>query len=213
MHLLCLSIPYMCGLHVNPTDYIILYINIFVYIYSIFSDVQPYIHTWTPAQASAYTCVRARIGGAAAHNGRAASKTGRARPPRWSAAGRKAAHTAPKEVTDAVFHAPMSALNADASANACEPSHTQSTPAERTRTFGRGNVRKRGRASWARIGDPILYVAMRMDIDVCIYCVHKYCMYACVCYIDGRLDGVALAHMSSRAVSSARSRDRTCIYG
>ena len=86
MHLLCLSIPYMCGLHVNPTDYIILYINIFVYIYSIFSDVQPYIHTWTPAQASAYTCVRARIGGAAAHNGRAATKTGRARPPRWRAA-------------------------------------------------------------------------------------------------------------------------------
>jgi hypothetical protein len=47
-------------LHVNPTDYITLYIDIFAYIYSIFSDAQPYIHTWTPAQASAYTCVRTR---------------------------------------------------------------------------------------------------------------------------------------------------------
>jgi hypothetical protein len=58
--------------------------------------------------------VCARIGGAAAHNGRAASKTGRAHPPRWRAAGRKAAHTLDKEVTDAVFHAPMFPLNADA---------------------------------------------------------------------------------------------------
>ena len=44
-------------------------------------------------------------------------------------------------MTDAVFHASMFALNALAVANACEPSHTQSsTPVERTRTFERGYV-------------------------------------------------------------------------
>ena len=117
-------------LHVNPTDYIKLYIDIFAYIYSIFSDAQPYIHTWTPAQASAYTCVRAHR-----RCRRAASKIGRVRPPRWRAAGRKAAHTAVKSLTRAMFHAPMSALNALAVANACEPSRTRSTPTERARTF------------------------------------------------------------------------------
>jgi hypothetical protein len=65
---------------------------------------------------------------------RAASKIGRVRPPRWRAAGRTAAHTEEKEVTDAVFHAPMFALNADAIWNACEPSHTKSTPVESART-------------------------------------------------------------------------------
>ncbi len=38
-------------------------------------------------------------------------------------------------MTRAVFHAPMSALNADAERNACEPSRTRSTPAEGARTF------------------------------------------------------------------------------
>jgi hypothetical protein len=33
-------------------------------------------------------------------------------------------------VTEAVFHAPMFALNADAKRNACEPSRTRSTPTE-----------------------------------------------------------------------------------
>ena len=42
--------------------------------------------------------------------------------------GPKAAHTEVNAVTDAVFHAPMFALNADAEANACEPSHPRSTP-------------------------------------------------------------------------------------
>jgi hypothetical protein len=40
-------------------------------------------------------------------------------------------------VTNAVFHAPMFALNAAARANACEPSHTRSTTTERAHTgFG-----------------------------------------------------------------------------
>ncbi len=37
------------------------------------------------------------------------------------AAGPRAAHTQYNVVTDAVFHAPMLALNADAERNACEP--------------------------------------------------------------------------------------------
>jgi hypothetical protein len=47
----------------------------------------------------------------------------------------KAAHTWNNVVTDAVFHAPMFALNANVLANACEPSLTRSTPTERARTF------------------------------------------------------------------------------
>ncbi len=43
--------------------------------------------------------------------------------------------------TDAVFHAPMFALNADADWNACEPSHPQSTPTEGARMCRRGCVR------------------------------------------------------------------------
>ncbi len=54
--------------------------------------------------------------------GRAASKPDRARPGRlrWRAAGPTAAHTLFNVVTDAVFHAPMFALNVDALENACE---------------------------------------------------------------------------------------------
>ncbi len=36
------------------------------------------------------------------------------------------AHTLDNVVTEAVFHAPMSALKADASANACDPMYTYS---------------------------------------------------------------------------------------
>ena len=125
---------------------------------------------------------------------RAASKIGRARPPRWRAAGRKAAHTPNKSLTRAVFHAPMSALNALAVANACKPSRTRSTPVERTHTFGRGYVcpqthmhaQARARmcdvgacVGHARIGDAFFYEALRMDVDMCIYHEYKYCI--CVC--------------------------------
>jgi hypothetical protein len=59
--------------------------------------------------------------------------------PRWRAArAGKAAHTKANEMTDAVFHAPMFALNADADWNACEPSHPRSTPTERARMCRRG---------------------------------------------------------------------------
>jgi hypothetical protein len=68
-------------------------------------------------------CARARIGGAAAHNG---PRRIEARPSASAivrAAGPGAAHTLHKFVTDAVFHAPMSALNAEVEpvANTCAP--------------------------------------------------------------------------------------------
>ncbi len=95
-----------------------------------------------PRKRGAYTCALTCIGGAAAHIGRAASNPRRARPGhlRWRAAGRKRRDTSDNEVTAAVFHAPMSALNAAADRNACEPSHTQSTPTERASMCRRGCV-------------------------------------------------------------------------
>ncbi len=69
----------------------------------------------------AHVRTRARIGGAAAHN---RPHRIEARPSASTivrAAGPEAAHTEAKVVTRAVFHAPMSALNADAELNACAP--------------------------------------------------------------------------------------------
>ncbi len=78
-------------------------------------------YTHGPAQASACKCVRTRtrIGGAAAHNRLRTTGPRRieARPSASAvvrAAGTGAAHTEVKLDTDAVFHAPMFALNADA---------------------------------------------------------------------------------------------------
>ena len=68
--------------------------------------------------------------------GHAVSNTDRARPRRAALRRPKAAHTACNVVTDAVFHAPMFALNAVADQNACEPDHTQFTPIESARKFG-----------------------------------------------------------------------------
>jgi hypothetical protein len=71
-------------------------------------------YTQGPAQASACTCAHARIGGAAAHN---RPRRTEARPSASAivrAAGPGAAHTENKLDTDAVFHAPMLALKADA---------------------------------------------------------------------------------------------------
>jgi hypothetical protein len=63
------------------------------------------------------THTRARIGGAAAHNGpRRTDDPPSASRLRWRAArAEKAAHTTCMFDTDAVFHAPMFALNASAS--------------------------------------------------------------------------------------------------
>ena len=111
---------------------------IYTHIYSVFptrSNTHPPVdrlRNRVPIRARTH----ARIGGAAAHNGRAASKTRRAHPSRWLATGRRAAHTLQISLTRAVFHAPMFALNAIASENACEPSRKRSTPTGRARTLG-----------------------------------------------------------------------------
>jgi hypothetical protein len=78
------------------------------------SYAQPYIHPWTPAQASACTCAYSRT--------RKRRRRRRAQRPRriedrpsasaWRAAGPKAAHTMYMFDTEAVFHAPMFALKA-----------------------------------------------------------------------------------------------------
>ncbi len=72
----------------------------------------------------------------------------------------KAAHTYFTEVTAAVFHAPMSALNADAALNACAPHHPRST-ADGTRShvsarmsarqIAHAHTRTHGRSTCARV--------------------------------------------------------------
>ncbi len=52
----------------------------------------------------------------------------------------KAAHTLVKSLTDAVFHAPMFALNAFAASNACQPNRARFAPTESARTFRCGYV-------------------------------------------------------------------------
>ncbi len=125
--------------------YLYTYVNAYTYI-----DIHVCIHTCKPSllraaisahgNASACACphvsahTRARASAVPPRTtARAASNT---RPsasrPRWRAArAEKAAHTPPNSVTEAVSHAPMLALNADAPLNTCEPSHT--TPAEGAR--------------------------------------------------------------------------------
>jgi hypothetical protein len=84
------------------------------------SYAQLYQHTWTPAHARAHTSTHTH---ARAHTGpRRTDDPPSASRPRWRAAGpERAAHTDSNVVTDAVFHAPMFALNADADWNACAP--------------------------------------------------------------------------------------------
>ncbi len=135
------------------------YTNIYIYTYTfnayIYIRIHAYIRPVFPARSYTHTrghpcmrvptrlCTRRR-----AHRRR--RRTQRPAPHRRPAervlpevarrrAG-KAAHTAYNVVTDAVFHAPMFALNAFADSNACEPSHPRSTPTERARMCRRGCV-------------------------------------------------------------------------
>ena len=79
-------------------------------------------------------------------------------------------------VIDAVFHAPMFALNADAELNACAPSHPRSTAdgkalacvgadacaPDRTRAHARARTQHAGACvRRAGIGDPFVGVARR----------------------------------------------------
>ncbi len=108
------------------------------------------------------THLHARIGGPAAHNGpRHPDDPAERVPPAVAAppGPERAAHTACNVVIEAVFHAPMFALNADAELNACEPSHPRSTPTEGARMCRRGCVRAQshthtrahGRSTCARV--------------------------------------------------------------
>ena len=95
--------------------------------------IHGYMHRASPPRGRTYTegpaqseclhvcATRVRIGSAAAHN---RPRRTEARPSASAivrAAGPGAAHTKAMFDTDAVFHAPMFALNADAEPNACAP--------------------------------------------------------------------------------------------
>ena len=123
-------------MHTYRYRYIYVYVCIHTHIYPVFrtrsyTDARGRPHMRVPTRLRTHT--RARIGGAAAHNGpRRTDDPPSASRLRWRAtrAG-KAAHTLFNEVIDAVFHAPMFALNADAAWNACAPNHPRSTPTGR----------------------------------------------------------------------------------
>ena len=136
-----------------------------------------------------------------------------------------AAHTAYMFDTDAVFHAPMFALNAAADWNACEPSHTRSTPTDGARMCRRGcvgaqsNTHTRVRARTqhvgacvrqARIGDPFVRVARGIYRYMHALGIHILCM--CAPSMALRRERVALAHMPRISASSAPARDRTRMH-
>ncbi len=158
---------------------------------------------------------------------RAASTTRRARPACTgrAAGAEKAAHTWCNVVTEAVFHAPMLALNAVDALNACEPSHTRSTPMEGARMCRRGCVgaqlltrthtdAARGRVCAAGPHRRSVHLGSltRVDIDIC----HASCIIMYLCTIPVRVpstmlrnEHAALAHMPRVRASSAPARDRT----
>ncbi len=73
---------------------------------------RPYLHRRPRASERLHVCARARIGGAAAHNGPRRTEARPSASVIVRAAGPGAAHTEDNVVTAAVFHAPMFALNA-----------------------------------------------------------------------------------------------------
>jgi hypothetical protein len=114
-------------------------------------------HARACKRVPARVCTRARIGGAAAHN---RPRRIEARPSASAivcAAGPRAAHTLYNEVTDAVFHAPMFALNF-APTNACAPkSHAVDADGQglaRFRASGSGRARSTSPPTRAPTADP-----------------------------------------------------------
>jgi hypothetical protein len=137
------------------------------YVYPVFAT-RSYTHTRgrprMRAPIRARTHSRARIRGAAAHNGpRRTDDPPSASRLRWRAArAGKAAHTPCNVVAAAVFHAPMFALNADAEMNACEPrppavdadgrrSHVSARMRGRPIAHARARARAHGRSTQARV--------------------------------------------------------------
>jgi hypothetical protein len=78
-------------------------------------DTYTFFHFYTCIETCLCAAIPKQVDARASECLYAASETGRARPGRlrWRDAGPEAAHTLANVVTDAVFHAPMFALNAD----------------------------------------------------------------------------------------------------
>ncbi len=133
MHCMAVSVardrqPYVCALVIHqhtplhtyilsPTDHVRC-----IYIY-IPSFLRAAIHTPVDARASEclYVCARTHSCASAVAqrtNGPRSIEARSSASGTWRAAGRKAAHTEAMVDTDAVFHAPMFALNVDAEENA-----------------------------------------------------------------------------------------------
>jgi hypothetical protein len=211
---------YICIMHTDI--YVCMYIHTFIYPVSAtrsYTYTRGRPHMRVPTRLS----TRARIGGAAAHNGpRRIDDPPSASRLRWRAArAQETAHTEDNEVTAAVFHAPMSALNADADQNACEPSQPRSTPTERARMCRRGCAHKHTRARArtqhvgacvrrARIGDPFVRVASRTwNVDIFMHHLDIHCMCVLHRWMALKREPVALAHMPRISASSAPAHDRT----
>jgi hypothetical protein len=91
-----------------------IYIDIRMHVSNLPSG-RPDLHPRPRASECLHVCARAHASAVPPHTTcRAAPRPGRARPAIVRAAGPGAAHTKYNVVTDAVFHAPMSALKADA---------------------------------------------------------------------------------------------------
>jgi hypothetical protein len=183
-----------------------------------------------PARVRAHT--RARFGVAAGAQRPAPHRRPAERARRVGCRRPKAAHTRYRLDTDAVFHAPMFALNADAEENACEPKRTRSTPTERARTIRRRCVRPNPHAHtrtrarthmWAcrldthaSVTHSSIDVARRMDIDACMYRVDEY--HKCVSHMDVRvnMDGPIKSERRTRTHAvysrSGSTRTQTHVY-
>ncbi len=110
---------YICIMHTY------IYMDIHTYIKPVFRTCSYTTHVGTRACACPHVCADTRENASVVPprtTARAASTTRRARPPAVvRRRAEKAAHTWSMFDTEAVFHAPMFALNADAALNACEP--------------------------------------------------------------------------------------------
>jgi hypothetical protein len=106
-------------------------------------SARPYLHPRPRASESLHVCARARASAVPPRTtGRAAFEARPSASAVVHAGGPGAAHTWYNEVTAAVFHAPMFALNADAEENACAPK-PHAVDADGARSHGSARMRAR----------------------------------------------------------------------
>ena len=105
----CVCVCIHTYIYIDINVYKHTYMHIHIQYICVYIYVHLYVHPSVPTRGCTY---------------HAAARAGA--PP-----GPKAAHTRSNVVTDAVFHAPMFALNADAEESACAPSPPRSTPTRR----------------------------------------------------------------------------------